>query len=93
MVLDRQRPPAIVATQDRESRRASCACEAAVQSGEHIVWDYYLHQYERVHNWIMGTSQWEDLDGKIWVPGEGGEDDDNQVDGVERFFDYLSYQF
>ena len=30
---------------------------------------------------------------RIWVPGEGPEDEDDQVDGVERFFDYLAYQF
>ena len=41
-----------------------------------------------------GVSAWEDLDGKIWVPNEqGGDDNDDQVDGIERFFDYLAYQF
>ena len=40
------------------------------------------------------TRGWEDLDDKIWVPREeGGDDEDNQVDGVEGFFNYLAYQF
>ena len=45
-------------------------------------------------NRIEGTETWEDvdLDGKIWASNEeGGDDEENQVDGIERFFDYLAY--
>ena len=43
---------------------------------------------------MSGKGEWGDLDGKIWVPNEGtGDDDDEQVDRVERFFDYLGYRF
>lgn len=76
----------------------SCQCGATVQSGEHIVWHCSLHRYERARNRLTTTmreGEWETLDGKIWVPNEErrGEDDEQQVDGVERyrFFDYLSY--
>ena len=49
--------------------------------------------------------EWGDIDGKIWVPNDDveglAESDEQQVDGVERFFDYwhisfevyLAYQF
>ena len=73
----------------------SCPCAAAVQSGEHIVWQCNLLLGGRRWNRVEGTRGWEDLDGKIWVPaeGEGEDDEENQVDGIERFFNYLAYQF
>ena len=75
----------------------SCPCGAAVQSGEHIVWHCNLHRNERARNQLTTMTregEWRDLDGKIWAPNEGaGDDDDQQVDGVERFFNYLAYQF
>ena len=70
----------------------SCPCGAAIQSGEHIVWQCGLHRDERRRNRVEETRGWQDLDDKIWVPGEG-DDEDDQVDGVERFFEYLAYQF
>ena len=76
----------------------SCPCGAPVQSGEHIIWHCSAHRYERAKNRISSATragEWADLDGKIWVPNEEAGDDgeDNQVDGIERFFDYLAYQF
>ena len=70
-----------------------------MQSGEHIVWHCNLHRDERARNRLTaltrkGDPEWGDLDGKVWVPNEGaGDDEDEQVDGIERFFDYLAYQF
>ena len=68
---------------------------------QHIVWYCTLYSYELARNRITDTKEgeWADLDTKIWVPNcnddvEGlAESDDQQVDGVERFFDYLAYQF
>ena len=77
----------------------SCPYGAIIQSGEHIVWHCTLHEYERAHNGITDTreGEWADLDTKIWVPNDDVEgladSDDQQVDGVKRFFDYLAYQF
>ena len=71
-----------------------------MQSGEHIVWDCTIHQYERARSRLNTATRrgaWEDLDGKIWVPNDDvegrAESDEQQVDGIERFFDYLAYQF
>ena len=68
-----------------------------MQSGEHIVWHCGLHRNERRRNRIAEESTWEDLDHKIWVPNDDvegrAESDDQQVDGAERFFKYLAYQF
>ena len=68
---------------------------STAQSGSHIVWHCSLHRYERARNRITGTNDWQDLDGKIWVPNEErrGDDDEQQVDGIECFFEYLAYQF
>ena len=72
---------------------------APSQTAEHIVWDCRLHDAERRRNRLLETERgrWQDLDAPIWVPNddvEGREEsDDEQVDGVERFFEYLSYQF
>ena len=45
----------------------------------------------------MEKGAWGAFDDPIWVPNddvEGREEtDDEQVDGVERFFEYLSFQF
>ena len=77
----------------------SCPCGERIQSGEHIVWHCELHDTERRRNKIhqTRTGDWKDLDDPLWVPNddvEGREEsDDQQVNGVERFFDYLSYQF
>ena len=72
----------------------SCPCGAAVQSGEHIAWQCRLHHDERRRNRVEETRGWEDLDAKIWVPGEGGDsDNEDQVDRVGGFFNYLAYQF
>ena len=48
---------------------------------------------ERRRNRVEETRGWEDLDDIIWIPGGEGDDEDDQVDGIERFFDYLAYQF
>ena len=73
----------------------SCPCGAAEQSGEYIVRHCTHHSYERAHNFITSTREWSNLDTKIWVPNDDAEglaeSDDQQVDGVERFFDYLAY--
>ena len=37
--------------------------------------------------------RWEDIDRPIWVVDDEADDPNDRVDGVERFFDYLSYQF
>ena len=41
--------------------------------------------------------EWADLDDPIWVPNDDveglAESEDQQVNGVERFFEYLSFQF
>ena len=34
-----------------------------------------------------------EIDHPIWVEDEAAEDPNDRVDGVEHFFDYLSYQF
>ena len=73
----------------------SCPCGAAVQSGEQIVWHCNLHRYERARNRLTTMTregEWGDLDAKIWAPNDDvegrAESDEQQVDGVERFFDY-----
>ena len=54
---------------------------------------------ERRRNRIHNTSEreWADLDTPIWVPNDDvegrAETDDQQVDGVERPFSYLSISF
>ena len=44
---------------------------------------------------MVGLERWEDIDRPIWVVDEEACADDptDRVGGVERFFDYLSYQF
>ena len=69
-----------------------------MQSGEHILWHCPLYNYERAHNCITpGDGKWADLHFKIWVANDDveglAESDDQQVDGVERFFDFLAHQF
>ena len=75
----------------------SCPSGVAAQSGEHIVWHCTLHSHERARNRITNTKEWSNLATKIWVPNDDieglAESDDQQVDAVERFFDYLAYQF
>ena len=77
----------------------SCPCGATIQSGEHIVWHCTIHEHERAHNRITCTREgnWAALDTKVWAPNDDveglAESDDQQVDGVERFFEYLAYQF
>ena len=77
----------------------TCHCGAAIQTGEHVVWECRLHNVERRRNRIGSTAKgdWGALDDPLWVPNddvEGREEtDDEQVDGVERFFDYLAAHF
>ena len=40
----------------------SCPCRAAVQSGEHIVWQCSAHRDERRRNRVQETRGWEDLE-------------------------------
>ena len=42
---------------------------------------------------MAGLKRWEEIDYPIWVADEEAEDPNDRVDRVERFFDYLSYQF
>ena len=42
---------------------------------------------------MVGLEQWDEIDHPIWVEDEDAEDPNDRLDGVERFFDYLSYQF
>ena len=44
---------------------------------------------------MVGLERWEDIDRPIWVVDEEAcaDDPNDRVGGVERFFDYLSYQF
>ena len=83
----------------RAAADQSCPCGGHSQSGEHVVWHCRLHDEERRRNRIHQTraGEWGDLDDPIWVPNddvEGREESDQeQVDGVERFFEYLSFQF
>ena len=81
----------------RASDDPSCPCGATVQSGEHIVWHCHLHDEARRRNRVHLTTHWGELDDPIWVPNddvEGREEgDEEQVNGVERFFEYLSFQF
>ena len=73
---------------------ASCLCGATTQSGTHIVWECRLHRDKRRRNGIEeGAGSWEGLDKEVWVRGEGAKNPNDRVDGAERFFDYLSYQF
>ena len=75
----------------------SCPCGTSSQSGEHIVWECPTHNAERSRNRIAHTTKgdWGRLDDPIWVPNDDvkgrEETDEEQVDGVERFFEYLSY--
>lgn len=48
---------------------------------------------ERRRNRMVGLEWWEDIDRPIRAVDEEAEDPNDRVDGVERFFDYLSYQF
>ena len=57
------------------------------------MWDCRLHLDERRRNRMVGLQQWGDIDRPIWVADEEADDPNDRVDGVERFFDYLSYQF
>ena len=63
------------------------------------MWSCALHDNERRRNRIDNTREgnWADLDDPIWVPNDDveglTETDDQQVNGVERFFSYLSFQF
>ena len=41
---------------------------------------------------MTGLERWDEIDHPIWVADEA-DDPNDRVDGVERFFDYLSYQF
>ena len=95
LVQDRKGPQRQWLHKIGKAEDPSCLCGAAVQSGEHIIWHSNLHRYERRRNPIAEGSTWEDLDSKVWAPNDerGGGDDANQVDGVERFFEYLAYQF
>lgn len=82
----------------QKATNPSCPCGEQVQSGEHIVWDCELHDTERRRNRIhqTRTGEWADLDDPIWVPNDDveglAEEDSEQVNGVERFFEYLSFQ-
>ena len=77
----------------------TCHCGMAIQTDEHVVWECRLHTDERRRNRIGSTTKgnWGALDDPLWVPNddvEGREEtDDEQVDGVERFFDYLAAHF
>ena len=72
---------------------ASCPCGAEIQSGDHVVWECSLHLQERRCNRMVGLEQWDEIGHLIWVVDEDTEDPNDRVDGVERFFDYHSYQF
>ena len=51
----------------------------------------YLYSARNRITTMTREGEWEDLDRKFWVPNEeAGDDEDDQVDGVERFFDYLA---
>ena len=79
----------------KKTEDAHCDCGAAVQSGDHIVWHCALYQTERRRNrmaGLEGPEGWKQIDHLIWVEDEGAEDPNDRVDGVERLFDYLSYQ-
>ena len=72
-----------------KAKDTSCPCGAAVQSGDHIVWECRLHLSERRRNRMAGLKLWEEIDRSIWVVEEEADDPSDRVDGVERFFDYL----
>lgn len=60
------------------------------------MWHCSLHLAERRCNRMVGLEGpegWKEIDSPIWVADEGAEDPNDRVDGVERFFDYLSHQF
>ena len=57
------------------------------------MWECRLHLNERRRNRMVGLEWWEDIDRPIRAVDEEAEDPNDRVDGVERFFDYLSYQF
>lgn len=96
LVQDRQGATTGVAAQNRQSGGQQLPpCGAATQSGDHIVCECKLHLNERRRNRITGLKQWEDIaiDRPIWVADEEADDLNDRVDGVERFFYYLSFQF
>ena len=99
MVPDGKGPTERVAPQDRESGRPILPMRSSIQSGEHIVWPCPLYLRERRRNRIDHTAkgEWADLDNPIWVPNDDVEgrieSDDQQVDGVEIYFDYLMGEF
>ena len=62
----------------------SCPAGAAVQSGDHIVWDCNLHLSERRRNWMVGLARWEEIDRPIWVVDEEADDPNDRVDEVAR---------
>ena len=67
-----------------------------MQSGDHIVWHCKHHLAERRRNRMVGLEGpegWKEIDRPKWVEDEEAEDPNGRIDGVERFFDYLSYQF
>ena len=57
-------------------------------------WARRSYKITGYHRWRKDTT---DLDGKLWVPNDDvegrAESDEQQLDGIERFFDYLAYQF
>ena len=42
---------------------------------------------------LEGPEGWKEIERPILVTDGEAEDPNDRVDGVERFFDYLSYQF
>ena len=76
-----------------------CPRGMSIQTGEHIVWECPTHNAERRRNRIalITKGNWKGLADPIWVPNddiEGREEtEEEQVHGVERFFNYLSHQF
>ena len=83
----------------RKIESPQCQCGATHQTGDHVVWECRLHDHERRRNRIDGTERgnWEALDDPIWVANDDvegrAETDEEQVNGVERYFEYLSFQF
>ena len=92
-------PSIAVVAQNWEGGRPHLSMRCVHTNREHIVWECHLHYDERRRNRIASTARgdWGGLDDPIWVPNddvEGREEtDEEQVDGVERFFEYLAFQF
>ena len=87
-----------MAPQDRESGRPILPMRSSSTIRRTHRLALNLNRHERARNRLTTRTrqgEWGNLDGKIWAPneGRGGDDDEQQVDGVERFFDYLAYQF